>query len=75
EQKEIEKNCKNAKIGCVECKNKLFLNLEQENNKIINNIEKFQSNKNYLNDIIAKGREDTRKIATNTLSTLKTFLK
>lgn len=75
EQKEIEKNCKSAQIGCVECKNKLFLNLEKENNKIINNIERFEPNKNYLNDIIKKGREDTREIAANTLSTLKKFLK
>jgi len=71
----ISENCKNAKIGCVECKKKLY--------EIINNFvspirEKkmyFLENPKKLEEIIETGNIKARKTASNTMEQVRNNMK
>lgn len=67
----IKKECMNAKIGCLECKNILSSILENKNKKIIKNIKIYDKKEAYINDIIDIGTKNAKKIAEQTLHIFK----
>lgn len=74
EQKYINNACKTAKIGCSECKNRLYEHIEKKNNIIIKNIKIYEKKEKYINDIIQDGAKITRDIAQNTIKNIKIAL-
>lgn len=74
EQKFIDFNCRNAKIGCVECKDKLFNNIEFKNIKIIKKVKLYEKKEKYINSVIENGIHEARNIAKKTLHSFKTAL-
>ncbi|HIH2763054.1 MAG TPA: tryptophan--tRNA ligase [Candidatus Azoamicus sp.] len=75
EHKEIKFLCENAKIDCTACKNILFLNINNENKKILNNIKKYEHNDTYINDIIKNGIDETRNEALKNINKLRNIFK
>lgn len=71
EKKYIEIACKNANIGCVDCKAKLFDNIATQNNKLIKKIKFYEKKEKYINDIIEEGGKHARIIAQKTLKAFK----
>lgn len=63
--------CKSAQIGCVECKNILYKNIEKKNNSIIKNIKIYDKKEKYINDIIKNNTIIIRSIAKNTMKNIK----
>jgi tryptophanyl-tRNA synthetase len=68
---EIEERCKNAKIGCTECKDEIagmiFKSLEGFQEKR----EKIQKDRNYIYDVLEQGKNDVIKIAGKTISDVR----
>lgn len=76
-KKECEKiinDCTTAQIGCLDCKNILFNNINKKNEKIIQNIKMYEKNDSYINDIIKAGDDKVKNIASFTLRELKKHL-
>lgn len=70
-KKKINIECKTAKIGCSECKNILYINMEEKNKKIIKNIKLYDKKESYINDIITSGNKKTKLIAEDNLNLFK----
>lgn len=71
DKKNIEISCKNASIGCVECKSKLFDNIAQKNNMLIKKIKLYEKKEKYINDVIVEGGKNARIVAQKTLKAFK----
>lgn len=67
----INFSCKNAKIGCTDCKFILFNNMEKENLNILKNIRLYEKKEKYINDIIEIGVKKARNIAKKNLESFK----
>lgn len=67
EQKEICNDCKNANIGCVQCKKILAKNINNELSPIREKIEKFSSDKDYVYNVLKEGKKSALKVAQKTL--------
>lgn len=67
EQKEICNDCKNANIGCVQCKKMLAKNINNELSPIRDKIEKFSSDKDYVYNVLNEGKKSALKVAQKTL--------
>lgn len=67
EQKEICNDCKNANIGCVQCKKMLAKNINNELSPIREKIEKFSSDKDYVYNVLKEGKKSALKVAQKTL--------
>lgn len=67
EQKEICNDCKNANIGCVQCKKMLAKNINNELSPIREKIEKFSSDKDYVYNVLNEGKKSALKVAQKTL--------
>lgn len=67
EQKEICNDCKNANIGCVQCKKMLTKNINNELSPIREKIEKFSSDKDYVYNVLNEGKKSALKVAQKTL--------
>ena len=67
EQKEICNDCKNANIGCVQCKKMLAKNINKELSPIREKIEKFSNDKDYIYDVLNEGKKSALKVAQKTL--------
>lgn len=67
EQKEICNDCKNANIGCVQCKKMLAKNINKELSPIREKIEKFSSDKDYVYNVLNEGKKSALKVAQKTL--------
>lgn len=67
EQKEICKDCKNANIGCVQCKKSLAKNINTELAQIREKIEKFSNDKDFVYDVLNEGKKSALKVAQKTL--------
>lgn len=59
----IKKSCLLGNIGCVDCKNILFNNIEKENIKLIKNIKFYEKKEKYINDLIIANTKKVRSIA------------
>jgi len=68
---EIEINCKEGKIGCVECKKKLFDNLAKFLEPIQNKRRELERNIDYVLGVIEEGAKKARTIASQTLKEAK----
>lgn len=67
--------CKSANIGCLECKNILYNNIEKKNKIILKNIKIYEKKEKYINEMLENGTKITREIAKTTLKNIKTGLK
>lgn len=67
EQKEICNDCKNANIGCVQCKKMLAKNINNELSPIREKIEKFSNDKDYVYNVLNEGKKSALKVAQKTL--------
>ena len=67
EQKEICNDCKNANIGCVQCKKSLAKNINTELAQIREKIEKFSNDKDFVYDVLNEGKKSALKVAQKTL--------
>lgn len=67
----INNSCRNAKIGCTDCKLILFNNIEKQNLNIIKSIRLYEKKEKYINDIIEKGIIETRNVAKKNLESFK----
>jgi len=67
--KEVESSCKNAKIGCVECKKNFADLLEEIISPIREKRKKY--NKNDIMDILEKGRIKAKEVASKTIEEVK----
>ncbi|HDD64532.1 MAG TPA: tryptophan--tRNA ligase [Firmicutes bacterium] len=68
---EIEKECKEAIIGCTDCKRELAEKVVEFLKDIREKREKLSKNKEYLWEILKKGSEKARKVAIETLKEVK----
>ena len=59
--------CKNAKIGCVQCKKKLFENLKKQLDPIREKYNEWINKPNELKDVLKDGANKANKIANETL--------
>ncbi|HIH2762429.1 MAG TPA: tryptophan--tRNA ligase [Candidatus Azoamicus sp. MARI] len=75
EKNEIKHLCETAKIACTECKNILFTKINNENKNISTNIIYYEKKKDYINDIIKHGIEQTRIETIKNISKLKNIFK
>lgn len=71
QKKQIKLNCITANMGCVECKNYLYENIEKENIKIIKNIKTYEKKDTYVTNLIIEGVKYTREKAKVNLEKIK----
>lgn len=64
-------SCKNAKIGCVECKQPVIKAVQEELQPIQEQISKYQNDKDLIKQIIFEGSEKARIIAKETIAEVK----
>ncbi len=74
EKKYINNSCKTASIGCLDCKNILYQNIEKKNIIITKNIKIYEKKEKYINSIIQNGASIARDLAKNTIKNIKTSL-
>lgn len=67
----IEDECKNAKIGCVKCKDSLSSLLDKELSYIRERREELEKDEDYLLKILKNGREKALEIAKGTISEIR----
>ncbi len=63
----VEDGCKNAKIGCIECKKKLFENLMKQLSPIREKYLELMSKPKHLEEILKEGGRKANKVAQQTL--------
>ncbi|HMQ10841.1 MAG TPA: tryptophan--tRNA ligase [Oligoflexia bacterium] len=74
-QKEVQAACKNASIGCVDCKKMLLPNLYHTLEPIWEKQNKLEQKPDYLRNIWETGKTKASSIAQNTLLQVKEALK
>ncbi|MFC1768005.1 tryptophan--tRNA ligase [Candidatus Margulisiibacteriota bacterium] len=74
ELKQIEADCKSAKIGCVECKKRLTAKLLDYLKLIHEKREKYLKDPMLVKKIFSEGTEKAKKIAAGTLEEVKTIM-
>lgn len=75
EKDNIKILCENAKIDCTSCKKNLFNKINEENKKILNKINFYEKEKEYIDNIIKNGIEKTRTETTKNINKIKTIFK
>jgi tryptophanyl-tRNA synthetase len=71
----IYNDCKTAKIGCVECKDILFKNINNINLVNFEKINLYKKEKNYVLDILTDGMKKAKIIAQERLDKIKCDIK
>lgn len=71
ESKKIENECKNGKIGCVECKEHLSDALNKKLSYIRERRKELEQDKAYLSKILKDGKEKAISIANETISEVR----
>ena len=67
----VNDGCTNAKIGCIECKKPVVDSIVSELEPIQEEISKYESNPNLIQEIIFEGSERARVVAKNTMEEVK----
>lgn len=67
EQKEIDKGCRSAGIGCMDCKMKLAANINGFMKEPLEKRKSFLNNPKQVDEIIQQGREKAKKEAQKTM--------
>jgi tryptophanyl-tRNA synthetase len=75
EQDEVAEGCRTAGIGCLDCKSVLIKNLFKTLEPIWEKQRHLSDNPGLLEDIVRSGTEKARKVAAETLSTVKRAIK
>lgn len=75
EIKDIEVSCKNAKLGCVECKKNLSNKINSQMSNILVKREDFLKNKDIIEDILSDGAKKAKRVAEKTLQEVKEAMK
>ena len=75
EVKEIDRDCRNAQIGCVECKKKMAQNLSKALEPIREKRAYYEARPEQVDAIIADGCDRARKTAQKTMETVRTAIK
>jgi len=73
--KTIDHECRNAQIGCVECKQKMAQNLIDALEPIRAKREYYQARPQLVDEIIFEGSNKARKVAQQTMAEVKTAIK
>jgi len=73
--KEIEEGCKNASIGCVDCKKKMAANLNEALEPIREKIRALEGDPKIIDNIIDEGNNKARKIAKKTMEEVREVVK
>lgn len=74
EQKEIYEGCKNASIGCVECKKRIAKNINEELSPIRANIKRLSTNIDFVYDVLDSGAKEARKVSEKTIYGVKDLM-
>ncbi|MEI0557302.1 tryptophan--tRNA ligase [Brachyspira intermedia] len=74
EQKEVCESCKNASIGCVQCKRMLAKNINNELAPIRENINKYSNDKDYVYDVLKEGAKNASEVAEKTLYEVRNLM-
>ena len=70
EKCEIAAGCKNAGIGCIDCKKKLNAKIQEMMTPVRERRAKYEGNKKLLDDILADGAARASVVARETMSTI-----
>ncbi len=68
---EVNENCRNAGIGCVQCKKKMAANLIAFLEPIREKREFYKSRPEMVNDILVSGSDKARKVARQTMTEVR----
>lgn len=68
---EIEKSCRDGKIGCVECKKRLYNNLHRFLEPIQQKRKEIENDESFIFGVIEEGSKKAREIASKTLAEAK----
>ncbi len=68
---EIEKGCKGASLGCVDCKKKLLEAVMEELREPRKKRIELEKNLDYINEVLEKGAKRAREVATKTLERVR----
>jgi len=68
---EVEKGCKNASLGCVDCKKKLLEAVMEELREARKKRIELEKNLDYINEVLTKGAKRAREIAGKTLDRVR----
>ncbi len=67
----IDKGCRSADIGCIDCKKMLFENVRKELNPIREKALELKNNTDYVMDVLRDGAGRCRKIAEETMEEVR----
>lgn len=71
---ELDKGCRNASVGCIDCKRILFKNMVAELNPIREKALSLKSDPDYIRDVLRKGAVECRRMAGETMDEVHTAL-
>jgi len=71
---EIDKGCRTAAIGCIDCKTQLFSSICKELVPIRAKADDLMKNKDYIMDVLNEGAKSCRRIAKKTLHEVREVL-
>ena len=73
--KEIDRDCRAAQIGCVECKKKMAINLSKALEPIREKRAYYEAHPQRVDEIMAEGCEKARKTAQSTMEAVRAAVK
>jgi tryptophanyl-tRNA synthetase len=73
--KQIEEECRDAKIGCTDCKEEIYTILQEKLKPVHQKREELEKDPIFLNDILNEGRENAQKVAQQTIKEVRRVMK
>jgi len=71
---EIDKGCRQASIGCIDCKKVLFKNMMDELIPIRDRADSLKKDRDYVIDVVRKGAKTCSEIAKKTMEEVRSSL-
>ncbi|MCX8110641.1 MAG: tryptophan--tRNA ligase [Syntrophorhabdaceae bacterium] len=71
---EIDKGCRNASIGCIDCKKILYRNMMEELSPIRERAESLKKDTDYVRDVLKNGAASCREMAKKTMDEVRAGL-
>lgn len=71
---EVDRGCRTADIGCIDCKKKLFANLTEELGPIRERAFSLMKETGYIRDVLTKGAKECRELAQGTMKEVRAAL-
>jgi tryptophanyl-tRNA synthetase len=71
---ELDRGCRSADIGCVDCKKKLFENMAAELRPIRERASELKGKPDYIRDVLKRGAESCREEAQQTMEEVRSVL-